>query len=85
MRETALVTHHASRIRGYQPPEFLKNLSYLIFVAVQVSLARPQGFNTQEIQILNGKPLGSIVLARPQGFDTQEIQILNGGPLASVA
>ncbi len=29
MRETSLVTHHASRIRGCQPPEFLKNLKSL--------------------------------------------------------
>ena len=29
MRETSLVTHHASRIRGCQPPEFLKNLIFL--------------------------------------------------------
>ena len=28
MRETSLVTHHASRIRGCQPPEFLKNLIF---------------------------------------------------------
>ncbi len=31
-------------------------------VSVQVSLVRPQGFNTQMLQILRGKPLGSVLL-----------------------
>ncbi len=31
MRETSLVTHHASRIRGCQLPEFLKNQNLLAY------------------------------------------------------
>ena len=37
MRETSLVTHHASRIRGCQPPEFLKNQYSLVSAKAELT------------------------------------------------